>query len=227
MLWWRFSTSRQTFMSLPANNLPRSLKSVAVGVHVDCRDARCASNVVNFCVPWCSCYNSFSRLTHFESFPSLRIWMLPPSFSLCFMKSEMLHPCRIAYHCGFHELFASYLNCWGCGRTTSKHIFFAVSPDILVPSVPTFCDISFRHRHRRVKFWWTTQIQQMHPEIMVGFPKSVPALVLRWHPSLMSWVAPLRSSSWTFFWTLSTSAPCSDILQSLCAIIINIFISRR
>jgi len=40
------------------------------------------------------------------------------------MKSEMLHPCPIAYHCAFHGLFASSLNCRECGRENSKHIFF-------------------------------------------------------------------------------------------------------
>ena len=65
---------------------------------------------------------------------------------------------------------------------------------MLVPSVPTFCDISVRHRHRRVRFWWTTQIQQMRLEIMGGFPKSVPALMLRWHPSLMIWADAVLTS---------------------------------
>ena len=60
------------------------------------------------CIPEKRCHNFSSGLTDFKLFASHRIWVLPLYFSLYCLRSEMVHPCLTACHCGFQELMSFF-----------------------------------------------------------------------------------------------------------------------
>jgi hypothetical protein len=131
------------------------------------------------------------------------------------MKSEMLHPCPIAYNCAFHGLFASFLNCRGCGRETSKHIFFCCLP---------------RHvgTKRAYLLQYFSSSQTSSYKVLMGNPDSVDA---SWNHGRCSKISsctrtalisvlddlgrPAAIIVMDVLWTLSISAPYSDIVVSL------------
>ena len=94
----------------------------------------------SYCIPACCVwimilwYHVTSLVTVLEEWygaPTLR------HLSPC-LRGDAVHPPYVTCHCGFHELFSFFLNCWSCKRTFLKHRLFVLPSDMLVHRVHMF-----------------------------------------------------------------------------------------
>lgn len=92
---------------------------------------------------------------HFEYFGCWRSCLFPLHSSMFCLRSEMVHSCPIACHCGFCEhisFFFEWLHMW---KSSLKMLIFVLFHQ-------TSCGISVLHTQCYVHLWWTTTAQWIH-----------------------------------------------------------------